>query len=927
MLTNRNVTRVSWRWACVVGLLLFSIVGCGDQDIAGGAGGNGGRGGTAGVGGAAGGGGMGGVTGTGGVGGEAGGSDPSCGLRPDRGLRDNGIGGGPVRIGETISTKVDQQWGEPELIQITGADYTVDPQIAFNSSGEAFAAWSQSDGFRYHIRINHFTPEIGWGVAERVETQDENRGDAVDPQVGISSDGATFVVWSQWDGARFNVWATDGYRAQRLNADDVGDAVKPQVAVHPNGQAVAVWSQRDGTRSDIWASNLQFGSFGERYWGSAARIESDDAADAVNPQIAFDLSGHAIAVWSQSDGTRFNLWANRFAPDTGWSVAERIETDDAADAIDPQIAIDANGPNGQALVVWSQSDATRFNIWANRFAPDTGWGVAERIETDNAGNTSDPRVSIGTNGQALVVWSQSDGTRFNIWANRFAPDTGWGVAERIETDNAGNASNPRVSIGTDGQAVAVWSQFDGTRLNAWTNRFTTNAGWGVPERIETDDAGNAVDPEVAVDSSGQALAVWSQWDRAGGHIWSNHYTPASGWGGADRIGSDDVYGSDPQVAIDSNGNALAVWSNGPGAIYANRSTTTMGWGVAEPIGVGVYPQVTFDATGRALAIWANAPDSICASRFTPSMGWGPAKRIGSGDLYGTQLAANPDGQALAVWSRSNYDRSSIWTNRFTPDAGWGVAEQIATDVRVLATFRVAVDARGNALAVWERLSERPQGPWRSHVWSRRFVPDAGWGAAERIDIDEDNATQPDAVQIAVGPSGDAVAVWRISSGERGSVGSIWSNRFTAGVGWGVAERIAIATASAYNPHVAIDLNGRALVIWQQAEGESTGDGIWSTRFTPSIGWGIAEQIVSFVGRYQIAVDPSSRAVVVWEQWDGTRYGLWSNRFIPDGGWSSAERIAADALGPQIAIASGGHAVAVWNQSDPMRPGVWASRFE
>jgi len=824
---------------------------------------------------------------------------------------------------------MDGRWGEPELIQITGADYTVDPQIVFSSSGQAFAAWSQSDGFRYQIRTNRFTPETGWGVAERLDTQDQNPGDAVDPQVGIASNGEGFVVWSQWDGTRFNVWATGGYRMQRLNADDLGDAIKPQIAVHPNGQAVAVWSQSDGMRSNVWASNLQFGLFGEVYWGSAARIETDDAGDAVNPQVAFDLSGHAIAVWSQSDGTRFNIWANRFAPDIGWGVAERIETDDAGDAIDPQIAIDANGPNAQALVVWSQSDGTRFNILANGFAPDIGWGVAERIETDNAGDAVDPRVSIGTDGQAVAVWSQSDGTRFNILANGFAPDTGWGVAERVETDNAGDAVDPRVSIGTDGQAVAVWSQFDGTRLNAWTNRFKPNTGWGVPERIETDDAGNAVDPEVAVDSSGQALAVWSQWDRAGGHIWSNHYTPASGWGGADRIGSDDVYGSDPQVAIDSNGNALAVWSNGPGAIYANRSTTTMGWGVAEPIGVGVYPQVTFDAAGRALAIWANAPDSICASRFTPKLGWGPAKRIGSGDLYGTQLAANPDGQALAVWSRSNYDRSSIWTNRFVPDAGWGVAEQIASDVRVLATFRVAVDARGNALAVWERLSERPQGPWRSHVWSRRFVPDAGWGAAERIDIDEDNATQPDAVQIAVGPSGDAVAVWRISSGERGSVGSIWSNRFTAGVGWGVAERIAIATASAYNPHVAIDLNGRALVIWQQAEGESTGDGIWSTRFTPSIGWGIAEQIVSsmIVGRYQIAVDPSGRAVVVWEQWDGTRYGLWSNRFIPDGGWSSAERIAADALGPQIAIASGGHAVAVWNQSDPMRLGVWASRFE
>ena len=47
-------------------------------------------------------------------------------------------------------------------------------------------------------------------------------------------------------------------------------------------------------------------------WGSAALIETDNAGDAFEPQIAFDSSGNALAVWRQSDGTRDNIWANRF---------------------------------------------------------------------------------------------------------------------------------------------------------------------------------------------------------------------------------------------------------------------------------------------------------------------------------------------------------------------------------------------------------------------------------------------------------------------------------------------------------------------------------------------------------------------------------------------------------------------------------------
>ena len=104
------------------------------------------------------------------------------------------------------------------------------------------------------------------------------------------------------------------------------------------------------------------------------------------------------------------------APPKAWGVAATIETDNAGDATDPQIAIDANG---NALAVWSQSDGTRTNIMANRYSAASGtWGAAALIETDN-GNADSPQIAIDGNGNALAVWPQHDGTRFNIWANRF----------------------------------------------------------------------------------------------------------------------------------------------------------------------------------------------------------------------------------------------------------------------------------------------------------------------------------------------------------------------------------------------------------------------------------------------------------------------------------------------------------------------------
>lgn len=103
----------------------------------------------------------------------------------------------------------------------------------------------------------------------------------------------------------------------------------------------------------------------------AAKIETDDISSATLPQIAIDNNGNAIAVWSQSDGTRFNILANYYTAGSGWATAELIETDDVSDAANPRLAFDSNG---NAMGIWYQSDGIRNNIWSNYFTAGSGWG-------------------------------------------------------------------------------------------------------------------------------------------------------------------------------------------------------------------------------------------------------------------------------------------------------------------------------------------------------------------------------------------------------------------------------------------------------------------------------------------------------------------------------------------------------------------------
>jgi len=402
-----------------------------------------------------------------------------------------------------------------------------------------------------------------------------------------------------------------------LVENNTGDVLPPQVAIDGAGNAFVVWNQSDGTRYNIWANRYAAGSG----WGGATLLETDNLGDAFWPRVAVDGAGNAIAVWQQSDGTRDNIWAARYAGGF-WSVKEPIETDNAGQASVPQVVMD--GP-GNAFAAWYQFDGQRHNVWANRFTPTGGWGTAVLVENDNTGTAVFSQISTDSSGNAVIVWRQHDGVRDNILANRYVPGTGWGTAVLIETSNLGNANYPQVVMDGLGNAIAVWYQSDGTRDNIWANRYVAGSGWGSAVLIETDNAGGAFDPQVATDGSGNAIVVWRQNDGTRDNIWSNRYLLGSGWGTAALVETDNVGGgAAPQVAMDGRGNAWAVW----GQFYGGRS-------------------------------------NVLASRYVPGLGWAtptPLESVGGLGGESAHVASNASGKSVAVWRHHDGSRNNDWAN-------------------------------------------------------------------------------------------------------------------------------------------------------------------------------------------------------------------------------------------------------------------------
>jgi len=414
-----------------------------------------------------------------------------------------------------------------------------------------------------------------------------------------------------------------------------------------------------------------------RSWGTEQLIETNDLGNAFDPQIAVHANGNALAVWYQSSSSgRSDIWANRYTPASGWGTAELIETNDSGSASDVRIAMDVAG---NAIAVWRLHDGTRTNIWANRYDATNSWGTAQLIETNDAGNASSPRVALDPAGNAIVVWHQFDGARNNIWANRYAATAGWGTAELIETGD-GDGIQPDVGLDASGDALVLWSQFDGTEHSVFSNRYdydaSTGSGtWGAAALIEsgTGDVGYI---RIAVQASGAALAVWGQDNGSRYQLWANRYDPGTGWSSAEPIENGTDFIDAPQIELDANGNGIAIWTqygSTQDEIWVNRYSAGA-WGTAMIVsgagGNAGGPQIAFDPLGNAIAVWHQndgTRDNIKARHFSvTSSTWGSIQALesDSGQADSAQIGVDADGNAVAVWSQSDGSRYNILANTY-----------------------------------------------------------------------------------------------------------------------------------------------------------------------------------------------------------------------------------------------------------------------
>jgi mRNA-degrading endonuclease HigB of HigAB toxin-antitoxin module len=242
-----------------------------------------------------------------------------------------------------------------------------------------------------------------------------------------------------------------------------------------SGNAIIVWMQKDNTgHNQAFMSENRNGK-----WNHPADIDDNislNGQNAFGPQVAMDSNGNAIIVWYQSDGSEYRVYKSEYH-NGKWQhpsdVNDRIGLDGPG-AWNPKVAMDNNG---NAIIVWYESNfSTYFQVFKSEYRDGTWKHPSSLNEAISpAGSLAhDPLISMASGGNALIVWKQQDGTgKYQIFKSEYR-DGKWttaaDLADNISADGT-NAGEPQVAMDDNGNAVIVWTQSDGSNTQVYKNEY------------------------------------------------------------------------------------------------------------------------------------------------------------------------------------------------------------------------------------------------------------------------------------------------------------------------------------------------------------------------------------------------------------------------------------------------------------------------
>jgi hypothetical protein len=383
-----------------------------------------------------------------------------------------------------------------------------------------------------------------------------------------------------------------------------------------------------------------------------------------------------------------------------------------------------------------------------------------------------------------------------------------------------NAQQPDVASDTRGDVVAVWSASDGTNDLIESAYRQPGSGNVFNPKPVTADGSNATAPRVAMNGHGAAVAVW-QTDA--GQVQAAYMQPGAVTFGAPQTLRTDAstpqnYPMAPQVAIDDAGDAVVVWqhkSGGKDAIegaYAPSSSGTFGAFASisiDPNHDWDAPAVAMDGAGEATVVWYGFNGV--------SQVWAAQAPLATPGTFGTPVMLS-DPAKNAETPAVSMDGAGAATVVWQQVAANNHEAIFEADSASGGTFTTGTQMTPVSTVDYAnpQVAENARGDTAA-AWADDFFgyvyldmrPAGGtFGAQQTPTTLQDIFSTSSLPAVTVEPNGDAVAAWERTTHEIAA-----SVAAAGGTTWAAPQVIGGNDTQDYSPQLASDGIGDVLATW------------------------------------------------------------------------------------------------------------------
>ena len=317
----------------------------------------------------------------------------------------------------------------------------------------------------------------------------------------------------------------------------------------------------------------------------------------------------------------------------------------------------ALGRDGRLHAVWvdPRNSASLTDIYyARREGSGTTWSANERVD-DAAVAATSPSVAADAAGNVYALWVDGRRGDPDIWFSKRSASTGaWSASVRVNDDAAGSTQgSPVIAVAPSGVATAVWFDGRSRKVALYSARLPANGvTWDANVRVTSDTTNDKSEPDLVVDGSGNADAVWRQAKNGVWGVWfSSLASGGSAWSGQAKLNTLDVTMTMARIAADASGRLMVAYVQSPTSVWVQHRAPGGTW--TAPATVSLGGQVTslaasYEASGRAYLVGV-AGGQVVGLGYTPGTNtWSSSSTVTTSGTHGALTTAAAAGRATTL---------------------------------------------------------------------------------------------------------------------------------------------------------------------------------------------------------------------------------------------------------------------------------------